>query len=196
MQGRPPDSGSLVLIYAAPSSLALSFQYHEDGGPNRRPPSIQIVRRVLSLLGLETRCIAHRDCPYDSSPAKNCGPIPVRPSLSWSWMAVVQDVAAYAPLAGRTNDPAVRTQRSLRREQTICTKSSYHCRKKPPIAVAGGAPIPHHVLLFPTLHHSPRGSELMIHVPNAALLEGWLTGQLVQGLVRVPGAVEVQGQAT
>ncbi len=35
MQGRPSDSDNLVLVYAAPRSRTLSFQYHEDGGDHQ-----------------------------------------------------------------------------------------------------------------------------------------------------------------
>jgi hypothetical protein len=53
--------GNAVLVYAALSSLALGFQYHEDGGPDKCPPSVKILRQCLALLGLEVVCVAHLD---------------------------------------------------------------------------------------------------------------------------------------
>ncbi len=66
MQWRPGDSGDLVLVDAAPSVLALGIQYHEDGGPDKRPSRIKMLRQVLALLGLEVVCVAHRDDPNES----------------------------------------------------------------------------------------------------------------------------------
>ncbi len=48
MQGRPGDSGNLVLLYAVASSRAVGFQYHEDRVPDKRSPSINILRQVLA----------------------------------------------------------------------------------------------------------------------------------------------------
>jgi hypothetical protein len=61
VHGRPGDSGDLVLVDAAPGVLALGVQYHEDGGPDERPPSIKILRQFLALLGLEAVGVAHLD---------------------------------------------------------------------------------------------------------------------------------------
>ncbi len=61
VQGRPGDSGDIVLVDAAPGVLALGVQYHEDGGPDERPSSIKIFRQFLALLGLEVVGVAHLD---------------------------------------------------------------------------------------------------------------------------------------
>jgi hypothetical protein len=41
VQGRPGDSGDLLLFDAALGALALGVKYHKDGGAYERPPSIQ-----------------------------------------------------------------------------------------------------------------------------------------------------------
>ena len=90
-QGMPGDSGDLVLVDAAPGVLALGVQYHEDGGPDERPPSIKIVRPLLALIGLEVVGVAHLDDSKETREDVGAdGPTPVtrgRPPLSlltWS----------------------------------------------------------------------------------------------------------------
>ena len=61
VQGRPGDSGDLVLVDATPGVLALCVQYHEDGGPDERPPSIEVFCQFLALLRLEVVSVAHLD---------------------------------------------------------------------------------------------------------------------------------------
>ncbi len=41
----------------------MGFKYHEDGGPDKRPSSIMILREALSLFGLEVVCVVHLDDP-------------------------------------------------------------------------------------------------------------------------------------
>jgi hypothetical protein len=61
VQGTPGDSGELVLVNATPGVLALGVQYHEDRRPDERPPSIDVFRPCLALLGLEFVGVAHLD---------------------------------------------------------------------------------------------------------------------------------------
>ncbi len=53
VQRMPGDNGDLVLVDAAPGVLALGVQYHQDGGPDKRPPSIKIFCQFLALPGLQ-----------------------------------------------------------------------------------------------------------------------------------------------
>ena len=61
VQGGPGDSGDLVLVDATPGVLALCVQYHEDGGPDERPPSVEVFCQFLALLRLEVDIVAHLD---------------------------------------------------------------------------------------------------------------------------------------
>ncbi len=49
----PSNRGDLVIVDATPGVLALCVQYHEDGGPDERPPSMEVFVQFLALLRLE-----------------------------------------------------------------------------------------------------------------------------------------------
>ena len=51
VSGRPGDGGHFVLVETAPRVLALGFQYHEDGGPDERPPIIELFSKTLRSWG-------------------------------------------------------------------------------------------------------------------------------------------------
>jgi hypothetical protein len=65
-QGRPSDSGLLVLVDAVPRVLARGILNDDDGGPDKRPTSIKILRQVLALLGLQIICGVHYDDPNET----------------------------------------------------------------------------------------------------------------------------------
>ncbi len=63
MQLRPGGRGDLLRVHAAPSRLTFGFQYHEDGGSDKRPPSIKILRHGLSRLGIKLVCVGALEDP-------------------------------------------------------------------------------------------------------------------------------------